>query len=567
MTPLDYLGQLKDKYHLSDDQLRDLQAAAVQEDGRQREALKTWEPLDWQADFHKCPASERVLLAENQAGKSATAYIELGRAVCGTDPYDKYPKRDGVAVIVGYDEKFIGLNPHRYLLKKGAFKIIRGADGTWEAWKPWIEDHKARESEAVPAPPILPKRMIKRIAWLKKKDGIFSKIELTTGWTILAFGSKGDPPPGFQADLVLIDEDIDKPEWYAEMKARLTIRKGKLIWAALPMNNNNEMLNLIDRAEEMKDLPKPMTTMYRPNGPNPYIDQETREQNAIAWQASGQEVYEARFLGQTSLDRMRMYPTFDPRYVHNAVRVTDPCTEIQRILRSLNGVPPREWTRYMVTDPGHSVCATLFLATPPPSLGDFVVAYQELHLEKCTAPMYAQAVEPFATLWNIEQFIIDAHGGRLTDFGTGLTPREQYTTELKKRNIASNRTGSGYIDGSDNIEGRVEKLRQWLSIRPDGTSKLIVVEAKCKWLCKGMKGFKKKRDPVTKDPTEDGNRRSAVHEVECLEYAAAHGCPYVKPRETGVQTPRDTIVDQIRRRQHLERVNKSRYGVVLGATG
>jgi len=559
------LEALKNRYNLPEHELRQMAQLAAESDRREREALKLYQPLAWQARFHADPCHERVCLAANQDGKSLAGYVELVRAVTGQDPYHKYPERDGVAVIVGWDEKFLGLNPYRYLFKPGAFKVIRDEKtGKWRAYKPWTDEH--RVDEAYPAPALLPKRYIEGVSWLKKKDHIFSKITLTTGWTILAFGSKGDPSPGFQADFVLIDEDIHNPAWYAEMVARLTIRKGRLVWAALPLNNNNEFQNLLDRFNEEEGTDAtPTVKVFRPDGPNPYVDKETREANAKKWMASGEDVWRARALGEIATDHWLMYPGFDARRVHNCFR-SDSDEEFFRILAKNNGMPPADWTRYIAFDPGWSVGCILFGATPPPGIGEFRVIYQEEYIRNCTAEKFGDAMERHCQNWNFEAFIIDSRGARLRELGSGRTPREQYEGELEKRGIQSNRTGAGFMDAVDHIEGRVLKLQSWLRVRPNGLPLVFVNEDACPALCQEMRRFRKKKDSVTGLPTDEGNRKTNTHAVECLEYLAAHGMTYHRPQDAFKPTPQDMWVDRIRRRQRMEASSGFR-GIILGPSG
>ena len=41
-----------------------------------------------------------------------------------------------------------------------------------------------------------------------------------------------EPPQGADVDLVWMDEEIRHEAWYAEMLARLTDRRGRLLWSA-----------------------------------------------------------------------------------------------------------------------------------------------------------------------------------------------------------------------------------------------------------------------------------------------------------------------------------------------
>jgi len=541
---------------------------------REREALALYEPLDWQRPFHLCRAPERILQAPNQYGKTLAAAVEVCRAITGQDPHRKYPLHDGVAFIVTYDEKLIGKNLHRYFFEPGAFRVIWDHKlDKWRAWRPWEPEDKAREEETKKAPPLLPARFVNYetdVTWGSKADKVFTRIHVpSTGWECYVFSSRAVPTAGFQADLCWFDEDIEDAQWYGESVMRLEIRKGLFVWSALPQESNNELVSCIDRAEEQAGTEKPTTVLYRPDTDNPYFDKDNRKHTAIRLKGSSEDVYRMRFLGERSSDTWKMYPTFDPKYTHDAIRDSEPRSEAQHILTECNGTPPNDWTRYMIVDPGHSVCAVGFFAVPPPQVGDTYVLYDELYIKNCSAAMLAQKVASKTMQWNFEAFIIDAHGARLTDFGSGLTPREQYEAEFQKLKIQSNQTGCGFIDGCDNIDGRVDKLRADLSIRPDGSTRFLVVAKIAEWFCIEMRRFKKKEDPKTGMPIDEGNRRTATHMIECAEYGAAHGLPYVQPKAYSGKTWAQIRFEQIKASRKRSALGSGQYqsGIILGAQG
>lgn len=490
-------------------------------------------------------------IVTHNCGKSLAAFAEDARAVTGQDPYGKYPKENGVLAIVGLDEAHIGKVVQRYLFKAGAFKIIRDKfTKQWRAWRPWMPEDKLRESEAKPAPPLIPHRFIKGgyskgIAWVQKKRGIFAQVELTTGWVIYAFSSKGEPAAGFQADLVHIDEDIARPDWYDEMLARLTMRAGRLIWSALPLSKNDALVNLADRAEQEKireaneaaddTIPpdkkfKAATAVFRATvWDNPFMPDEQRAKNIARWRATGEDEYRKRALGELVTDSYLMYPTFHIG-IHEALPAKDreALLPVQQVLKDHEGVPPANWCRYTATDPGHTVCATLYAAVPPPELGEFVVIYDESYIQRCDAEMFGDDFQAKVKDQTIEEFLIDAHGGRLREIGSGETPMMRYEAQLRKRGLASVRTGHSFRPGSDDVKGRETILREWLAIRRDGTPKLLILSAKCPNLCFELSRFKKKVSALG-IVTDDGDRRRYSHSVEALEYLVAHGLPYRQP--------------------------------------
>jgi hypothetical protein len=504
-----------------------------------------------------------------QTGGSIALFAELARAVTGQDPHGKYPERDGVAVVLGMSIDHIGINIHPYLFQSARFKIIRDeASGDWRTFRPWEPADAARVKEALEAPPLIPERYIKNIAWISRGENQFSYVEFTTGWKLHAMGSQGVPKAGFQADLVCIDEDLEKPNWYQEMIARLLMRSGKLRWAALPYGHNDAILNLMEMAEDQEGDPEPNVVTVRATiWDNPYMPPKDRDDTIKAWQKEGDDVYQMRAFGKVTLGHL-MYPTFH-KDVHGIPR-HEGIGPAYDILMKNNGKPPADWCRYMIVDPGHTICAVMFFAVPPPELGDFVFAYKELYIPDCDAVKFGRLVsQSGAADEQIEAFIIDMHGARLRDIGGGEQPIVQYSRQLEKHNIRSNATGFNFWPGVDKEASRATKLREWLTIREDGTVKFQVCTALCPNLVMNFQRYKrlKSSDGVVLDKP---NTRTPNHAAACAEYAAGHGLPYIRPKTSVVQ-PR-SVAEQIKAlRGEMDRLlgqsGKKRDYVNLGPTG
>jgi len=199
------------------------------------------------------------------------------------------------------------------------------------------------------------------------------------------------------------------------------------------------------------------------------MPEQVKRENIKRWQAKGDDEYRKRALGEMVTDSILMYPSF-AKDIHGAIKFEDPRTEVQKILTENDGIPPREWCRYMVVDPGHAVCAVTFWTVPPDSLGDYKICYDELYIQQCTAVKFAEAAKQKVGDMQFQSFIIDAHGGRLREIGSGVLPRTQYTNELAQRGVVSIETGSRFRSGSDDVPGREMRLRDWLRIRGDGNT-------------------------------------------------------------------------------------------------
>ena len=555
---------------------------AVAAADREIEALRLYRPQPFQEELHSCHAKECVMMKSNRAGGTLSGCVEVARAVTGQDPHNKYPKEDGIAVVMGAGLKHIGRVFHRLLFRPGGFLIIKDHDTKeWRTYRPWPHKQKIygehgdleRKEDAKKAPPLIPKRFIKSFAWEQRATHIFTQVEFTTGWTLFGANTAGDPNQfqGGDAHLVLIDEDTSSPGWYNEMVGRTSGVDGLLRWTALPHMKNNELMNLLERAEdEDKGGGKDSIVIRVRIKDNAYIEEKSKQRSVAIWKSQGDEVYQQRALGEVSLDSRLMYPTFDI-HLHEGLKTDEPRLPIQEILAKSGGDPPQSWCRYAAIDPGHTICAVAFLAVPPPEIGDYVVQYDELYLNNCTAQIFGEQMHYKVGEQLFQEFIIDAHGGKLTSSGSGIQPMRQYEDELENRKVRSISTGSGFRHGSDDVEGRVGLLRTWLSIRQDGTTKFLIICRRCPNTVLEFRRFRKKQVIVNgvHVPIDEGERRR-THVIECLEYLAAHGCAYIKPRTNKVSKSWfDTLTEQRRDRaaQRAMRHGSQQATISLGPKG
>lgn len=500
-------------------QLKDAQAELA---ARRIEALRLYEPQPQQEVIHACTASERIVLGGNRAGKTLCVAVEAARAATGSDPHSKYPKEDGNLVIVGRNWTHIGMVIHKILFRPGAFKIIRDEEtGQWRSFRYGKDDH--RKAEAKPAPPLIPPRMIKDMAWTQKNAGYLNKAELTNGWTIYCFSSEGEPPQGFQSDLVWLDEDVSNEAWVGEMQARLADRKGRFIWSAMPHSKNDALLGLCERAEKAEEdgvkdpIIKKFSLRFLDNAA---IDDAEKRKNIERWSALGQDELRMRAEGEFTTESTLMYPTFNLA-VHLYGRDQLP-----------EGQIPPNWTRYVSIDPGHSVMATLFAAVPPDE--KFILIYDELYIRNCNALIWGEQYEAKAREQPIYAMIMDMHGGMLRDLGSGRLPHELYAEELKKRKLKAQLTGFGFIPGSDDIPARTALVRQMLHIKGDGTTRLKFLEGACPNLIREMKRYRKKTTTVNGQVfvTDAPQTRGDVHACQTLEYLCAYEPKYHPPPRT-----------------------------------
>lgn len=494
---------------------------------RKLESLRLYRPNANQEAIHACTASEILVIGGNRSGKSLSTFVEDARCVTNQDPYGKYPK-EGILVIVGKDWKHIGLVVVPMLFRAGAFKIIRDeSTGDWRAYNPVTDEH--RKGETKPAPPLIPPRLVKAQSWVLKSANYMQYCKLHTGWEIHFFSSEGEPVQGFQCDRAHVDEDINNENWVPELQARLVDRKGVFTWSAMPHSTNNALLGLKERADSSEQAlgDKSIIRQFKLRMlDNPYLDSAEKAKSIERWAALGEDVLRMRAEGDFITDSVLVYPNFDMR-IHGMERSELP-----------NGQVPREWCRYAVVDPGHAVTAVLFCAVPPNE--EYWLCYDQLYLRQCNATVFGEEFTKKVRDWQFYAFLIDAHGGRLRDIGSGRLPVEQYTEQLIKNGVRSQVTGASFLAGCDDIIARTESTRTALHIRPTGTPQLRILRGACPDLEREIKRYRKLVNYVagTAIVTDRPNTKGEVHLCQCLEYICAYRPHYhAPPLQNGEQEP------------------------------
>lgn len=479
---------------------------------KKAESINLYEPLPEQSDFHACTAKQRLIRGSNRAGKSIAAAMECARAVTGKDPYNKYPKTNGIAFIVGKDGKEVGRVLYRYLFRAGSFKIIRDEETKlWRTYRPWQDMH--RLSELRLSPPLIPPRFIDSIAWENKKGNVPSLVTLRNGWEMHFFSSLGKPPTGSAIDFCWFDEEVVDPEWMPECMARLVDRGGKFVWSATPQIGTEHLYELHEKAEKGSETVKEFRLLL---DDNPYISSADKKEFK---DTLSEDAIRVRYYGEYARAGLRVYPEFS-EYQH--------------------GVPwfdiPKSWTRCMVVDPGRQVCAVLFAAVPPEEeKGNKVYVYDELYIEDCSADIFGERVAAAIGSDVMYAFLIDSRAGRVDEMGSGKNIEQQYSDALRKRRVSSVKTGSGFYWASDDVTGGIEAVRAWLRMREDGP-KLCYFRDKCPKLEWEIKRYQYKQD---KDGVTEHPRQKNCHMMDNLRYLAMYDpqhvtMPISKPEKSAV---------------------------------
>jgi hypothetical protein len=499
---------------------------------RRIEGLRLYEPLAVPLQFHMSPARMRLARGSNRSGKTLCAAVEVARAATGADPHGKYPRTNGRAFLIGKDLKHCGDVMARKLLRAGAFKIIRDeVTNQWRTFRPWRLEDQMRIEKSKPAPPLLPPRLVQKIAWENKAEFIPSLVTLRNGWELSFFSSLGKPPQGSDLDLVWMDEEIVDPDWLTEMSARLLDRGGKLLWSATPQAGTDQLFDLHEKAESERSKSKPSVAEYIILlDDNPHVSADEKRQFAESLTEEEQKV---RIGGDFALLSNKIFPEFS---------------------MLLHGVDyfdiPSPWCRYMIVDPGHQVCAVLFAAVPPPEEGDFVYLYDELYLRECNAARFALEVSYKIVGQTFQAFIMDPNAAVLTDMGTGKSVGQQYSEALALKKVFSAATGNNFVLASDNIDAGLMAVHELLRRRDDKPGpRLRVLRGRLPNLEYELKRYHRKK--VGGMIVDKPDARKLNHLCDCLRYLAMSNVRYVPPPKK--QGPLQGSLGAFRAKQERER--------------
>jgi len=501
---------------------------------RRREPLNIYRPLAGQRAFHESDAFVRLAVGSNRSGKSLVSCVEFARCVLNRDPFNKYPKR-GMVYVVGKSLFHLADTIYQKLRKPGFFNIVPNDQGEWEVFQPWNPAHVAKEHLVRPSDPLIPSRFIEVESFDNKAQGEITYVKFTTGWEARFFSARGLLPQGSPADVAWLDEEIvdsqDGP-WVPELLVRLTDRGGRMIWSATPQNGFANLLEMSDKADRQLEVwqsnpvdnPKPDVVRFDLKlEENRY--QKKKNVDRLRRNLSDDEVM-VRFAGTSMANSIKMYPQYSLT-VHG----------IQAIGKYNFVTPPQHWTRYAVIDPGHSICAVLFFTVPPeeecPGKMPCVIAFKELYIPQCNAMMFAEGMEAKTMGDQYQTFIIDGHGARPRDAGSGVSIEEQYSLALQSRGVRSVETGSGFIYGNDDRRGGVLKVHEYLMERNGGRPRFLIacdpedpMQPLCPMLHYEMRRYRKKRSNGI--VLEEGDDRGPTHLVQCVRYMCSFNPVWVE---------------------------------------
>ncbi len=530
---------------------------------RKREALAIYEPMESQQRLHTCMAKEVIVVGSNRGAKTTAVMVELARACTGQDPFGKYPKENGRAIVVGRDDNHLGGVFFPKLFKPGAFRIIRDLDTKeWRTYRPWTDSD--REHESKPSGPMIPGRFmvggsVMRAAWRNKKKNELARVEFINGWEIRFYSSLGKPPLGVDVDLVVFDEEIEDPDWYPEMAARLLDRHGKFVWAATPQNGTDALFGLSERAkQEETDGGTPsivQVNMYLDD--NKYLSNAAKDSLIRKYREMPDE-YNVRILGQFNRKNYLMYPDFSMATDMHGCQMHD--------FDHPNGVMiDSTFNLYMFVDPGRQVCAATFWAVPPPEhdLADQRFLFDELYIRQCNAEIFADNVLTKVGGRYFIGFYVDPSSAHQDTIGGGQSVAVQYSNALAARRILCHNSGSSLLYASNDKLAGTLKFAGWMHVNMEtNRPKLQVMVGRCPNFEREIKFYRRKkvRTPqgdVYLDKPIDGND----HTLDCSYPFAMLDPAWVPPPERKRFHP---IYDIFKALEEKEERRNSSYGIHLG---
>jgi hypothetical protein len=513
------------------------------------EGLALYRALPVGEAAHASTAKFKVCEGSNRSTKTTWGVAELARALCACDPYDKYVKRNGVAMVVGLKQDNIAML-WRKLAYPGAFKIVRDEHTKLlRAVRPDPNDplhidpyDLSYQEKWQDAPPLLPPRLCDPktdVAWDDAGKGVPRTVRVpSTGWRMEMRPSGSRPDQGDHFNVVLNDEEMDRPDWYYEEVRGLTglseIPKHtpRLIWTATSQVANPEFAEMREKA--LADVPGFARFVFLIKD-NPYVPDEEK---AAFYAALPEYERETRYHGIPAVAQRRIYGTYDPMGIHG-------CEPFE---------VPTNWTRYAIVDPSTAVCATLLIAIDPDEKHAWI--YGGFVLNKAEAVEWAYKLKDVEGGVRFEAVYMDERAGNQKSFNAAETTAQRFAEAIEQAEVSPRSSGpmAGFFPGTADVKTRTIALRGWLAPRAGNSpfSGLPFMQI--------MRGVLPELDKQIKDANsdrKDPEKRAKIEQHPCdllddLEYAAAARLHYHEPEKL-VENKLSPAVEDFRRLEKKRR--------------
>jgi len=426
-------------------------------------ALELYAPLPKIQPFHSETCKWRIVIGANRSGKTLCGAVELARAMCGKDPYGKYRRANGSALVIGLDYEHVGML-WRKLYLPGAFQVVRERG----ALRPirvvsdprggYTVDSREKDLPWVDAPPLVPHEEIDSIAWYDRARYIPRTITMKNGWRVSFVSSRASPRQGEHYDIIWLDEQIINPlviEEVARGVVRVGEHQGYAIWTATGQKQNPLLYDIVKNNEHSKNVCVIGLSIYD----NPFIE---REEVDIFSSMLTEDQRRVRIFGEFAINNWLVYPDFVP-----AKHV------ISEDLCDITAPTAANWTRYFALDPGTRFCATVFGAVN--DKGQMII-YDELEIRNGTAESWAAALQLRPDANAFQYWIVDQRAGRGRSMGSSKTVAALYSEAAAGRGVTPKIMGplARFVPGCDDPKLRREIVRRMLNNNIDGVPQLRI---------------------------------------------------------------------------------------------
>lgn len=484
------------------------------------EGLAIYNPLPMGIGFHECTSKMRIADGPTRSGKTQAAAAETARALLGCDPYDKFVKRNGYALIAGRDADHLATMWAK-LSEQGSFQKIRDEHtGAWRSVR-WDVNHpkqldpydEAYREKWQDGPPLIPSRCISRVSYVERGRGIPRIVEFTSGWKSLWRSGEGSPPRGTHYTFAWFDELLKNDKFFSETMRGLVAlgetlkHTPKFVWSAAAQDCDLQLEELRRRSDEGDPDVGAFQFMFMDN---PYVPEV--EKTAF-FNSLSRDERDSMIFGLYARRGKMAYSSYDP--------MGDQSCEPFPI--------PDDWCRYVVLDPGRQNCGTLLIAIPPDESHAYV--YDGFLLRHGDADSWADEIVSRQGNTRFQAFIIDKRAGKQHSMGNSLRVCDLYWNALEERGIKPSMLGQlgGFYAGSDIVEAREETLVGWMNLRAIephiGTCRLQVFRGRLTQLDEQIR----MAYYATPDKRAD-NKKTGEDLLVCLEYIAGFDPGYYPPQ-------------------------------------
>lgn len=489
-------------------------------EAREKETLNLYRPTPQQIAVHQSGAFELCVRGGKRSGKSVSVAIEFVSRILGQSVIDPdgnpFPLRfrpstkrnPGLYWIIGWAVNHIGQTIHRLLFEPGLFRIIKDQQtGKWRVFQDADPADIERFDESENAPALIPPRMIDAESWSWENKGAnqFESVKLIDGTIIRAYPSSsrhakmGDAVSG-----IWIDEDVQFAAHVKEWQDRLTTKNGWLIWSVWPHRKNYALVDMIDRADEQKLLPRPKVQQVQlVMSQNPFIARDA-VQNALDRMGSETEIA-LRDRGELLWEELMMYEFLPLTHIVRrrqelGTHCKVPKDVIEQHLARYGRMPPN-WTRYLVIDPSHTRTAVLIGAVAPSEefgieMGNVLVIEKEIIAKRVSAPDLASLIAKETNGLTFEAFIMDQNAGRQTWAGREDSTSELYTKAFEAKNLKSRLTGATFLPGCNVPTKRFASVRTMLAVNARGRAQVYFYDHKTPETQREFDTYRKKQSEI-----------------------------------------------------------------------